>query len=66
MVKGISRKRKFNGEVFTLRDLGGHGTTKKDANEIASFIRSLGEKKVRVVIVKAYGLKRYLVYERKK
>jgi hypothetical protein len=61
-MKGISSKRKFGSEIFTLREHGGYATTKRSANEIADFIRSLGEKKVRVVKV-SNG---YLIYERRK
>ena len=62
-MRGISTKRRFNGEVFTLRDPGGYAIHKRDAQQIADFVRSLGEKKVRVVPVKPHG---YFIYERKK
>jgi hypothetical protein len=61
-MKDISRTRKFNNEVFTVRDPGGYATTKRNANEVADFVRSMGEKKVRVVKV-SNG---YLIYERRK
>ena len=62
-MRGISTKRKFNGEVFTLRDPGGYAITKRDANQIANFVRGLGEKKVRVILASPHG---YLIYERRK
>jgi len=62
-MRGISTKRKFNGEIFTLRDPGGYAITKRDANQIANFVRGLGEKKVRVVPASPHG---YFIYERKK
>ena len=48
-MRSISTKRKFNGEMFTLRDPGGYAIRKRDAQQIADFVRSLGEKKVRIV-----------------
>lgn len=62
-MRGISTKRKFNGEVFTLRDPGGYAIRKRDAQQIADFVRSLGEKKVRIVPASPHG---YFIYERKK
>lgn len=63
-MRSLSIKRKFNGEVFTLRDTnnGGYFLRKKDAQEAADFIRSKG-KKVRVVPTGPHG---YLLYERGK
>ena len=62
-MRGISTKRTFNGEIFTLRDPGGYALTKRDANETANFIRGLGGKKVRVVPASHHG---YFIYERRK
>ncbi len=64
-MRGISTKRKFNSEIFTLRDPGGYATTKRDANQIADFVRGLGEKKVRVVPA-SRDLRGYFIYERRK
>ena len=62
-MRGLSTKRKFNGEIFTLRDPGGYAIHKRDAQKIADFVRSLGEKKVRIVSASPHG---YFIYERRK
>ncbi len=62
-MRSISSKRKFNGEVFTLRESGGYHIHKKDAIHTANFIRSLGKKKVRIVSTSPHG---YLIYEKNK
>jgi hypothetical protein len=62
-MRGISTKRKFNGEIFTLRDPGGYAIRKRDAQQIANFVRGLGEKKVRIVPASPHG---YFIYERRK